>query len=332
MEKRLIQILFLCIGIGIIWTVWQPFWRADLNESADSNSTEKIIFEVEKGSSAKIIADNLDAADLIVSDKSFERTVEKEGLDGSLRYGRFVLSPNMTLREIITVLTSQGTGEMAFTALEGWTIEDMDAELTEMGLIGAGAFSECSKTCEFDYDFLEDDESLEGYLFPDTYFIDGSTFSTENLITMMLNNFDAKLTDEMTAAIESAGRSLSETVNVAAMVEREVRTEEDLPIVAGIIWKRYDNNWYLGIDATLLYVQDDNEITAEDLADETPYNTRTNIGLPPTPISNPGLASLMAAIYPKESEDYYYLTDSEGAVHYAKTNEEHEANKAKYLD
>lgn len=332
MEKRLLQLLFLCITVVVVWNVWEPFWRGDLNEAVDSDNTEKVVFEVEKGSSADTIAENLEDADLIVSDKSFVRTVKDEELDGSLRYGRFVLSPSMTLRDVITILTTSGTGELAFTAPEGWTIAEMDAELADLGLIGAGAFEECAKTCTFDYDFLSEDQSLEGYLFPDTYFIDSATFSSESLINMMLSNFDSKLTDEMTAEIESSGRTLDEVVNVAAMVEREVRTEDDLPIVAGIIWKRYDNDWYLGIDATLLYVQDDNELTAEDLADDTPYNTRLTIGLPPTPISNPGLASLMATIYPEESEYYYYLTDSEGAVHYATTNEEHEANKTQYLN
>ncbi|MFA6024482.1 MAG: endolytic transglycosylase MltG [Candidatus Gracilibacteria bacterium] len=332
MEKRLLQLLFLGLLLVVVWTVWEPFWRRDLNEAADHGNTEKVVFEVEKGSSAKSIAQNLENEDLIVSDKSFVRTVKEEELDGSLRYGRFVLSPGMTLREIITVLTTEGTGELAFTAPEGWTIAEMDAELAEMGLIGAGAFEECAKTCSFDYDFLEEDASLEGYLFPDTYFIDSATFSSENLINMMLQNFDNRLTDEMTAAIEASDRSLSEVVIVASMVEREVRTEEDLPIVAGIIWKRYDNGWYLGIDATLLYIQDDNELTAADLAEDSPYNTRLNTGLTPTAISNPGLASLMATIYPEESEYFYYLTDMDGAVHYATTNEEHEANKAAYLE
>ncbi|MFA4815383.1 MAG: endolytic transglycosylase MltG [Candidatus Gracilibacteria bacterium] len=332
MEKRLLQLLFLCIALVVIWNVWEPFWRQDLNEAVESGSTEKVVFEIEKGSTAEHIADDLEDADLIVSNKSFVRTVKSEELDGSLRYGRFVLSPGMTLREVITVLTTEGTGELAFTAIEGWTIADMDTELTEMGLIGAGAFEECAKECTFDYDFLGKDESLEGYLFPDTYFIDSATFSSENLINMMLQNFDSKLTDEMTVAIEASGRTVSEVVNVASMVEREVRTEDDLPIVAGIIWKRYDNDWYLGIDATLLYTQDDNELSAEDLAEDSPYNTRLNIGLPPTPISNPGLASLMATIYPEESDYYYYLTDSKGNVHYAKTNAEHEANKAEYLN
>lgn len=331
MEKRLLQFLFLFVAFVVIWNVWEPFWRRDLNEAVDSNDTEKIVFDVEKGSSAKSIAESLEDADLIVSDKSFVRTVESEELDDKLRYGRFVLTKSMTLRDIITVLTTKGTGEMAFTAPEGWTIVEMDAELADMGLIGAGAFEECTKECTFDYDFLEDDQSLEGYLFPDTYFIDSATFKSEDLINMMLKNFDAKITDEMLADIEASGRTLSEVVNVASMVEREVRTDDDLPIVAGIIWKRYDQDWYLGIDATLLYVQEDNELTADDLADDTPYNTRLNTGLPPTPISNPGLASLMATIYPEDSEYYYYLTDSEGAVHYATTNAEHEANKEEYL-
>ncbi len=332
MEKRLLQILFLFVAFVVIWNVWEPFWRRDLNEAVDPSDTEKIVFDVEKGSSAKSIAKDLEDADLIVSDKSFVRTVESEELDGNLRYGRFVLTKSMTLRDIITVLTTKGTGEMAFTAPEGWTIKEMDAELADMGLIGAGAFEDCAKECSFDYDFLEKGESIEGYLFPDTYFIDSSTFKSEDLINMMLKNFDSKVTDQMVADLEADGRTLSEVVNVASMVEREVRTEDDLPIVAGIIWKRYDNDWYLGIDATLLYVQDDNELSADDLADDTPYNTRLNIGLPPTPISNPGLASLMATIYPEDSEYYYYLTDSEGAVHYATTNEEHEANKAQYLN
>ena len=332
MEKRLLQLLFLCIAIVVVWKAWEPFWRQDLNEAVDSSNAEKVVFEVEKGSSADTIANNLEDAALIVSNKSFVRTVKDEELDGSLRYGRFVLSPSMTLRDVITILTTSGTGELAFTAPEGWTIAEMDAELTNLGLIGAGAFEECAKTCTFDYDFLTKGQNLEGYLFPDTYFIDSATFSSENLINMMLSNFDARVTDEMTAAIEASDRTLDEVVNVASMVEREVRTENDLPIVAGIIWKRYDNGWYLGIDATLLYVQEDNELSAEDLADDTPYNTRLTTGLPPTAISNPGLASLMATIYPEESEYYYYLTDSEGAVHYGVTNEEHEANKAEYLN
>ncbi|QQR55259.1 endolytic transglycosylase MltG [Candidatus Peregrinibacteria bacterium] len=332
MEKRILQ--FLCLLVLLIgaWHFWNPFWKSDLNEAVDSTSSEKIVFSVEKGSSAKQIAGALESADLIVSENSFVKTVENEGLDGKLRYGSFVLSPSMTLREVVTVLTTEGTGELAFTVPEGWTIEDMDLKLTELGLIEAGAFKECTLQCDFSYDFLDENQNLEGYLFPDTYFVDSATFSVESLINQMLQNFDKKWTEKMQATLDASGRTLDELVNVASMLEKEVRTQPDLPLVAGIIWKRLDDDWTLGIDATLLYKDEDHSLTAEDLAEESPYNTRLNTGLPPTPICNPGLASLEAALEPKASDYWFYLTDSEGDVHYASTNAEHEENKAAYIE
>lgn len=331
MEKRIIQFLLLLVLLAGAWHYWNPFWKMDLDEAVDSSSSQKVVFSIEKGSSAKQIASDLEDSELIVSDNSFVKTVESESLDQKLRYGSFVLSPSMTLREVVTVLTTEGTGELAFTALEGWTIEDMDAQLVELGLIEAGAFKDCTVNCDFSYDFLSEDQSLEGYLFPDTYFVDSATFTVENLINQMLQNFDKKWTDEMQSTLDASGRSLAELVNVASMVEKEVRTENDLPIVAGIIWKRLDNDWMLGIDATLLYKDDDHSITSEDLSTESPYNTRLVTGLPPTPICNPGLASIVAALEPEDSDYWFYLTDSEGYVHYASTNEEHEANKSEYL-
>lgn len=332
MEKRLIQLLLLGVALFVVWSWWNPFWRYDLNEAVSLGNTEKIVFEIEKGSSAETIADHLEDADLIISESSFLRTVKKEELDGKLRYGRFVLSPSMTLREVITILTTEGTGELAVTIIEGWTVKDIDTELAEMGLIETGDFITCAGVCNFEYDFLQKGQSLEGYLFPDTYFIDSANFSVEALIKIMLSNFDKKWTDAMQAELEASGRSLNQVVTVASMLEKEVRTPEDLVVVSGIIWKRLDKGWYLGIDATLLYVQNDQVITEEDLAMESPYNTRLTIGLPPTPIGNPGLATLEAALNPEESEYYYYLTDEEGNVHYAKDGAEHETNKEKYLD
>lgn len=332
MEKRLLQLLLLLLFLGGVWQFWNPFWRYDLNEAVDASSSEKVVFTVEKGSSAKSIAENLESLDLIISDNSFIKTVESEALDGKLRYGSFVLSPSMTLREVITVLTTEGTGELALTVPEGWTIEDIDAELTEMKLIEAGAFETCTKTCDFTYDFLSEDQSLEGYLFPDTYFVDSETFKVEDLINQMLQNFDKKWDETLQSKLDASGRNLVDVVKVASMVEKEVRTSEDLPLVAGIIWKRLDNDWTLGIDATLLYEDEDHSISAEDLDSDNAYNTRKHTGLPPTPICNPGLASLEATLSFEASDYWFYLTDVNGAVHYASTNEEHEENKAKYLE
>jgi UPF0755 protein len=332
MEKRFLQFIFLILGGILIWNLWHPFWRLDLNESVNPSSEETIIFEINKGSSAKTIAKNLDKKDLIVNKNSFLRTVKTEELDQSLRYGRFLLSPNMSLRDVVTILTTEGTGEMAVTIVEGWTVDEIDTKLFDLGLIAEGELRLCTFNCEFDYEFLDGNFGLEGYLFPDTYFIDSSTFNAEGFIDLMLSNFDKKFTQEMRDATKANGRTINDTIIVASMIEREVRTEKDIPIVGGIIWKRLDNDWALGIDATLLYVQDDNELTAEDLAEDSPYNTRINTGLTPSAISNPGLASLEGAAYPEDSDYWFYLTTLDtGEVIYGVTNDDHNNNKAKYL-
>jgi UPF0755 protein len=332
MEKRLLQLIAAIVATVIIWNVWNPFWKLDLNEAVNSGDTEKVTFVVEKGQSASSIANTLEAEDLIVEKSSFLRTLKSEGLDSLIQYGSYRLSPSMTLREVITVLTTQGTGEMSVTIIEGWTIAEMDDYLFEVGLAQDGDFEICVENCEFEYEFLEDASSMEGYLFPDTYFVDSATFSVEAFIDQLLSTFESRISDEMLLAIDASGRDLDEVVNVASMIEKEVRTEADIPLVSGIIWKRLDNYWALGIDATLLYVQDDNELSAEDLAMDSDYNTRLNKGLAPTAICSPSLASLMGAIYPEESDFWFYLTTLDtGEVIYAESNEDHEVNKDKYL-
>ncbi len=334
MEKRLFQFgILLLVGFGI-WHFWDPLWRYKINEAVDKNSTEKIIFNIEKGESAKSIAESLKDEKLLVDYRSFLRTVENEDLDNKLRYGKFVLSPSMTIREIVTILTTKGTGEMALTVKEGETIAEIDAQLADLGLIKAGDFKTCAASCQLPtYDFLEDDKNLEGFLFPDTYFLDSASFTSESLIKQMLNNFDSKFTSQMRVDLKT--RSIRDVIKVASMLEKEVNYAthpDDTAIVSGIIWKRLDNDWALGIDATLLYIEPDGEVSAGDLQSDNPYNSRLVKGLPPSAISNPGFATITAAIYPKDSAYWFYLTDPKtGDTIFAITNEEHEVNKNKYL-
>lgn len=331
MEKRFLQLVGLIIALIVVWQVWHPLWRMDLNEAVNPKDTEKVTFTVASGSSARSIASDLKDAKLIVNEKSFLRTLEAEDLDQNLRSGSFRISPSMTLRDIITILT-EGNGEMVITIPEGWTIRDIDGYLTELGLIQEGEFSQCALNCEFEYEFLEDVDNLEGFLFPDTYFVDSGNFVTRNFIDKLLSNFDQKLTPELRQGITDSGHDIHDVIIVASMLEKEVRTTNDIPVVSGIIWKRLRNGWPLGIDATLLYVQSDNVLTAEDLRMDTRYNTRLYQGLPPSAISNPGMASIEGAIYPEDSEYWFYLnTLDTGEVIYAVTNAEHEANKAEHL-
>lgn len=321
----------LVLGLILIFWIWNPFWRFDLDEAVDLSSTEQVPFDIATGESVVDTAKHLEEAELIVDSGSFVKALKAWGLDQQLCAGRFILSPGMTLEEIIKMITGTCNGNIAITIPEGWASYDIDAKLADLGLIQAGEFLDCMETCIFDYTFLEEVESLEGYLFPDTYFVNPSEFTVEGFINQLLQNFDEKITEEHEEAIEESGRTLEEVIIIASMIEKEVKSEKN--IVSGILWKRLDEDWFLGVDAALNYLVGYRELTAEDLALDTPYNLRTHLGLPPSAISNPGIESIEAAIHPEESPYWFYLTPwgSEEVI-FSETNEEHEENIEIYLN
>jgi UPF0755 protein len=157
---------------------------------------------------------------------------------------------------------------------------------------------------------------------------------------MFLGNFDKKVTAAMRLDAAKTGITFDQTITLASLVEREGRTDADRPMIAGILLNRLHQKMPLQVDATLQYALGyqpfekswwKKELTDDDKKINSAYNTYANPGLPPGPIANPGLASIKAAIYPTATDYLYYLHDSTGAIHYAKTVEEHNANVRKYL-
>jgi len=174
-------------------------------------------------------------------------------------------------------------------------------------------------------------EKLEGYLFPDTYFI--MPDMTEAEITKIMNDNYLEKIKEVSADIKKFGKSESDVIKMASIIEEEARTEESREIVAGILWKRISIKMALQVDSSFKYINGKitANITTDDLKIDSPYNSYTNRGLPPTPISNPGLGAIKATINPIKTPYLYFLTDNNGNMHYASTFEEHVANKIKYL-
>ena len=326
MKKKKFNILPAILLTGVILLGLHVNATRSIYRAVDFEDTGKVIFEVESGETASQVGSNLESAGLINSSYGFSSYLEGENLSESIQAGRFSLSPSMTGVEIIEILTNQGAGEIVFTIIEGWTIANIDEALTEEGLIETGEFTACTETCDFsEYTFLP--ESLEGYLFPDTFFLDASTFSTESFIKTLLDNFKSK-TIELTASEE---RTFEEIIIVASIIEKEVITEEDRAMVSDIIWRRLDAGWMLGMCSTINYITGESEITQEDIATDSPYNTRIYAGLPPTAISNPGLSAFQAAANPETNDYWFFLTATEtGETIYAVSNEEHEMNKATY--
>ena len=163
---------------------------------------------------------------------------------------------------------------------------------------------------------------LEGYLFPDTYeFYVGMQASSA--INKMLDNFNRKITEDMQARLDELGMSLGEIVNAASLIEKEAANDSERPVIASVIYNRLNYDMPLGIDAAVLYPYPEHEgaPTAEMLAKDDPYNTRIKLGLPPTPISNPGIASINAALWPDATDYFYYALDTATGTHQFFTNE-----------
>lgn len=174
-------------------------------------------------------------------------------------------------------------------------------------------------------------EKQEGYLFPDTYFIKPSD-DEGDIVKMMINNFDAQI-KEVDSEIKDSGKSLNEILTMASIVELEARTDESRKMVAGILWNRLNKGMKLQVDAVFPYIIDKYslQLTVADLSFDSPYNTYLYKGLPPGPVSNPGLSAIRAVLDPTKTSYLYYLSDKDGVMHYAKTYTQHMSNRKRYL-
>lgn len=236
-------------------------------------------------------------------------------------------------------------GDESITFLEGWNIYDIDKTLATKNLISSGDFvkfvTDCESFCPLkkDYNFISDAETLEGFLYPDTYAVNPNSFTLEGLVKKMLTNFQVKVIDSWILT-DIGNIEILDVINMASIVQKEANKRdnpEELALIAGILKKRAAEWWQIGADATVCYAH---EIATEDcspsevlkyLYDKNEYNTRQMIGLPRWPIANPEAEVIEATLKSKESPYYYYLHDTEWQIHYGVTNADHEANKAKYL-
>ena len=277
--------------------------------------------KVAKGSSIEEIAENLQSKDIIRSVFLFEATARA--------LGHKVIAGEYFFEEPENVLT------IALRLSRGdYNLEPVRVTIPE----GANAFEVTkllSKSLGTDFDakkFLELAEPKEGYLFPYTYFFYPGA-EPELVIQTMTENFTRALATVSTSTVFSQ-KPLAEIVIMASLLEEEAAKSEDRRMIAGILWKRIELGIPLQVDAVFPYIIGKNTftLTHADLKTDSPYNTYTNKGLPPGPITNPGLDSILAAMNPTTSTYLFYLSDHSGNFHFCATYVCHTANKAKYLD
>lgn len=294
-----------------------------------------VVVEVPQGSTIRAMAPVLEDAGVISDADGFTTWVRitKEG--GCIKAGRHKVGPAMGAHELVEALCGVPLPEdVPFTVVEGWRIREIDAALVEAGLAQPGEYAAAAaQPGRFTASYSLPTETLEGYLFPETYMVDPTRFTVDGFIQRQLDLLGERFVGKHDAAALE-GRGLHALVTMASMLEREEPTPAQRPLVAGILWKRLDNAWNLGVDATSRYTLEqwnDRKAFLVKLRDPSdPYNTRLRPGLPPTPIGNPSDDSLEAALAPVDSEYWYYLHDDAQVLHPARDVAGHEANRRRY--
>jgi UPF0755 protein len=256
-----------------------------------------------------------------------------------LKSGSYDMTKGEHVRSLIARFVSgdSSSEELSITYPEGFTLEQIAARTASTGIGTAATFKADAQPSNYVSQFpilkgIPAQRDLEGYLFPDTYrvFVDDEP---KDVIQRMLTVFNGKFSQELRDEAVAQGRTLDQIVIMASIIEREVISDEDMGMVAGVLWKRFDEGIGLAADATVRYALGkwNKPLTVNDLDIDSPYNTRKWRGLPPGPISNPGVRSIQAAVRPAASQNYYYLSTPEGKTIFSKTLDEHNTNKYKYL-
>ena len=312
--------------------VWIKTAAGAARGPADAPEVELV---VEKGTSGQAIGKKLVEKGLIDSPLAWRFHLrERGGLQA--KAGKHKLSARMTIPEIAKALeTAPRADEFLVKMIEGWRLRDTDAALAEQKLIAPGSYIAAAKdVSQFKAPFALPARGLEGYLYPETYSVLADGFTAEKLIQRQLDTFVERFYDKHKDEIAKSGRTLDEIVIMASMLEREEPMPAQRPIVAGILWKRIDKGFPLGVDATSRYeLAEWNDRTEflkklRDPADA--YNTRHKPGLPPGAIGAPTVDSLLAAMRPQKSEFLYYLHDANKVLRPSRNAEEHEALRKKY--
>lgn len=326
----------------------QVFSQVQDNAKPD-NLGSRVVFTINKSDTIDDVSARLRKQDLITSELYFKTRVRIA--NGEPQPGSYKLTVGMSAADIADAITSEKSAaktknpDLKVVIIEGWRTEQIAAEVGKAGLNG-GAKAFLAAVSEVDtsqFDFLKDratksgKSSLEGYLFPDTYVFKADT-PPEDLIQLMLLNFDEKVSKSMRDRAKEMNLTLNEVLTIASIVEREAQVGAERPTVADVYLNRIEQGWRLDADPTVQYAIGNSKEwwpvpTGKDLEVDSPYNTYTFEGFPPGPICNPSLDSINAVLFPAGTNFMFFVAklDGSGEHAFAETLDEHNINVAEYV-
>jgi UPF0755 protein len=334
-------------------------WQGVDAQAPVSDDPTPVSFSIVAGETAAQVAERLEAAGLIGSAEVFRALLRVQGADTLLEAGEYTLRRNMSMPDIMATLQDGRPTTVTITIPEGWRVGQIAEQLEAQGLVDAKDFlaladpdqapdgtpTETAPDWEATYDFLagrpDDVISLEGYLFPDTYEF-AFDVAASDVVDRMLTTFDTRFTVSMREQAAQQGFSVHEIVTLASIVEREARVPDERRLISGVFHNRIEAGMHLNADPTVQYALGyqaeagqwwKRPLFTNDLGYDSLYNTYVNVGLPPGPICNPGLAALEAAVSPANTEFYYFVANDvagDGSHVFAETLQEHSANIDQY--
>lgn len=297
----------------------------------DKKNNKDIIVKIPNGSGVNTISNILYENELIKNKDIFKMYVKLSNKAPSIKAGTYSLNQTYSNREILDLLVSGKIHHVGIkiTIPEGSTSKEIVDILIKNNIGVKDKYeSLIANPSEFydRFEFLREDDitSLEGFLYPETYFIDEKATEKE-VLTIMLSGFNSVYTDEVRTEVKKSNMTLQQVVNLASIVEKEAVKDEDRPIIASVFYNRLDIGMPLQSDATIQYIFEERKkiVTYADLEINSPYNSYKNKGLPPTPISNPGIKSIKATLNPKDTKYLYFVAKMDGGNNYSETYDQH---------
>ena len=320
-KLALFVVALLLMFVGIIF-VFSP---NDKTEAVQKG--QRVHFKIKEGMDAGEIARTLEQKGVIESSLKFRILAKIDGYEDKLKIGSYNFETGMNYDDVFKKLLAGEPEIVKFTIPEGFGVKDIANRLADLGLVDYDEFLEKARKFA-PYNYIEKKSNVfyycEGFLFPDTYEVENS-IEVEDILLMMAEDFDYRLTNSMRARAAEENLSIYDLIILASIVEKEVRYDEDRPIVAQVFFKRLKMGMPLQTDASLQYLMDapKEDVSIADTQIESPYNTYQNVGLPPGPIANPGLAAIEAVLYPADTDYLYFVADRSGHNHYSNSYDEH---------
>jgi UPF0755 protein len=311
-----------------------------------SPDVELVSVDVEQGATAEMIARRLVDSGAIADGDRFTLLLHFTGIAAELKAGPYDFAPGTPAIEVIRRMRAGETSERLIAIPEGRRVEEVGLLLVDAGVVSWLEWLDAIEE-PWTHPVLEgrpEGVGLNGYLFPASYPFSRTT-TAEEAVTAMLDSLQAALDSDPTlrADIDASGMTLYEVLTLASIVEREAVVKEERPVIASVFLNRLRDGIALQADPTVQYAITEQsgsetsewwkvELTVDDLAFDSPYNTYLYPGLPPGPIANPGLDAIVAVVRPADTNYFYFVARGDGSHVFAETLEEHNANVAQYRD